>query len=175
MAVYHEKGKYRAEIEHVEPVQSKNNFPQFRFDLQLDGMYENNGELAMDYDRGRFPPSIYLTFSQATLGTPEEPGWVAGVLSQLGFNGDFTDSEQFLGMMVDVYCDHKEGEKDTFEEWSFDLPKKRKAIQAEKKALRKLTNQFSKFFKQEETQPSTNGKPANEEPPFSKPDDNIPI
>jgi hypothetical protein len=184
MAVFHEQGLYRARIANVALTEANNDkrTPQVELELDLQGMYGSDGTVDQNFIKGRFPPRIFISITEATMGTAERPGWAAETLKFLGFDGDFGRVEQLQDMEIDAYCSHGQNlqGKDR-EQWSVNRPRERKQGQApEKKQLRVLNSKFAKLFKsQKPVAAGANGAaPAaasESEPAGEAPSDDIPF
>src|SRR5262249_15084726 len=147
MGLYHEQARYQATIAAAALGQAKNEkkTPQLELTLDINGMYGEDGQV-YECRKGRVPPSVYLSITEATMGTDAQPGWVAEVLGVLNFNGDFNDTDQFVGMVVDVYCAHGQNQKgDPREQWSIERKRDpRQGVNMEKKQVRTLNSRFGK-------------------------------
>ena len=168
MATFHEQGKYKIKIAGAALIEAKSEqkTPQIELTLELIGQYGDNDEL-FDCRRGRFPPRIFLSISEKTMGTENEPGWVAETLKVLGFNGDFEDMEQFTDKEANAWCGYKPDLKgEEREDWSIDRPREaRSGVTIEKKGVRTLKTKFGNLFKGDAAEPT---KPTPR--PKKKPD-----
>lgn len=161
MATYFPQGKHRARIQECALVKSKNPNPQtgqhtdqLRFTLPLIGVYEKG--VLYECDPGRYPPEIYLALTPVTMGTTDQPGWVAATLAALGFDGDFDNLAQLHGLEVDIYNQHTKNQtgSEDRDSWSFDVPRERATKPPESKEIRDLKNQYSKLFAGKAPRPS---------------------
>jgi hypothetical protein len=179
MGVYNEAGKYRASIIKAEVTEAKNDkhTPQVELTLDLIGIYDpkSNNEL-YECHKGNYPPVIYMSITDATMGTESEPGWVADTLAFLGFDGNFNNIGNLAPQEIDVLCQYEKktvGKEGQREKWSVLRPGRR-AQPVESKGIRGLNAKFSKSVKaaaknkaeapaskpQPAAPPSTNGVPV---------------
>ena len=89
MGIYNEKGSYKATIGVATMTEAKSGTPQVRLDLELREFYDAQRKCWVAAFQPRVPPSVYLAITDATMGSPGKPGWVADVLAYLGFDGNF--------------------------------------------------------------------------------------
>jgi len=170
MATYFAQGKHRARVSECALVKSKNpnaqtgqHTDQARFTLPLSGVYEKG--VLYECDPGRYPPEIYLAITPATMGTADQPGWVAATLAALGFDGDFDNLGQFVGVEVDIYNQHtKNKENEDRDSWSFDVPRERTTKASESKEIRSLKAQYGKLFTGNAARPRPVTPAADENP-----------
>lgn len=161
MGVYNPAGAYRGKIGMAVLSEAANErkTPQFELHLELEAVYDQDKRTWYEHGQPRFAPVVYLSLTEATMGTPDNPGWVANVLSYLNFNGDFDAIAQLEGKEVEFYCQHqdvqdKPGEKR--EKWSISIPKVPKPP-APKTVTKSLKTQYGNLFRQ--------NKPAPARPP----------
>jgi hypothetical protein len=82
-------------------------------------------------DGNVFRRHLYLPLTEATLGTPESPGWVAETLERLGFEGrnyeqlnpENEDAQSFINKEVNCYVKHEEYNDQPRERWSLSKAK----------------------------------------------------
>lgn len=152
MPTFHQAGSYRAKILSVEIVQAQSGTEQIRIALELQTYYAQ-GTPGVPVPPSRFPPEVYMPLTEATMGSPTQPGWVAETLAGMGFDGDFsTISEQFEGKVVDVGCRYEYAQQgkhqgEEVERWSIYRPGGTRAkAPADPKQGRRLTSQWGALF-----------------------------
>jgi hypothetical protein len=174
MATYFEEGRYKARISAVELGEARNEkkTPQVVLTLDLLGRYEDSdGELYEYPSASRFPPQIFLSVTEATMGTEGQPGWVAQTLAYLGFQGNFDEIAQVEGWEGDVINQHRPNQNnDDRDNWSILRPKE-KGPPPDKKTVRTLNSRIGKLFGKPKDQPPTNGTRPQAKPK-PKPKDN---
>jgi hypothetical protein len=170
MGAYNEEGRYRARIAKAEITEAKNDkrTPQVELTLDLIGIYDpkNNNEL-YECHKGNYPPVIYMSITEATMGTESEPGWVADTLAYLGFDGNFNNIANLAPQEIDVLCQYEDktvGKGGQREKWSVLRPGGRRAQPLESRDLRGLNAKFSKAAKA-----ATKNKPSNAPSPVPHP------
>lgn len=123
MSAFYDAGRYRGKIFKTEIGQNKNGNTQVVVTFKLTGIYTPAGELAkMDFPYNR---AVYLVLTDATVGTPDKPGWVMQSLRHLGFNGTSfaqldPESPQYWNPVdneSDLICKHDEYEGKEREKW----------------------------------------------------------
>src|SRR4051794_26835454 len=110
MAAFYEKGKYRIRIANQAFGANPKGNPQIQLIFDVIGIYEG-GEVSKF--EGPYQRKIFLTPTQATLGAPDDPGWVLKTLQYLGFNGasfapldpEHKEHISFVGLEIDARCD----------------------------------------------------------------------
>jgi hypothetical protein len=153
MAVYHEEGEYAARILSARLGKSKTKeTPQIEIELDILWRKLNSSETE-DVTPSRYPPMLYMSLTDATMGDPDNPGWVAGVLRHLGFANDWEDFGSIINKQVEVYNRHesKIGESESYDRWSIITPRQPKAPPT-RSDVRQAANQWGKLF----------NKPVNE-------------
>jgi len=152
MSVFNEEGRYRARISAARIGKAKSGTDQVEFDLELLGIYEeaqgDSDDNLVECKRGRFPNTVWLSLTEATMGTASQPGWVAQTLQYLGFDGNFDNVEQLVGWEGDFLCQYEDSLKGgQRERWSVWRGGTRTAKPVEQKTVRTLKTRFSNLFK----------------------------
>ena len=149
MAAFYDKGTYQAKIVKQSLGENSKGNPELQLTLQPTAVVLQNGELAeqpFPYER-----TIYLTFTDGTLGTEANPGWVLQTLAYLGFEGgSFADIEKhdFTGQEVTALCAHDNYQGKEREKWSILRPRTAAPVKPlDKKGLRTLDAKFGKALK----------------------------
>jgi hypothetical protein len=148
MAFFNE-GTYRAKIGMAQLTEAKNEkkTPQVEITLELLAELDDKGE---EYAprRSQFPPRIFLALTEATMGTPSQPGWVAQVLAHIGFKGNFEHIAEVEGWEGLVYCSHQEDQNGKEQDrWSINMgERKPQLVPKDKAQIRKLNTLFGKHF-----------------------------
>jgi hypothetical protein len=169
---YFNEGRYKAKIILAQRSKAKGSGND-QVELHLELLAEMGDDKDKDKEyappRTQFPPVIYLTLTENTMGTPQQPGWVADVLMYLGFDGDFDNLAKLEWWEGFVYCKHEEGQdgkkRDKF---SIERPAVAKVIPQDKSDARRLNGKFGSIFKRN-TPPPPEQQPENpaeqKEPP----------
>jgi hypothetical protein len=156
MSVYHDKGAYRVKIVSAEMSEAKNekHTPQLELALDLIGIYGEDQQV-YECKKGRYPPIVYLSITDATMGNEAKPGWVAETLAHVGFDGNFDEIGQLEGRECDAYCNYERDQKgQERERWSISRPSSGRQLRPpEKKVVRSLTAKFGKVMKKLVTDP----------------------
>lgn len=160
MSVYYEAGKYRAKIVEQRFGENNKNNPEVQLEIQLLGFYVDGEPQAISSEWNR---TIFLTLTQATIGSEGKPGWVLETLRYLGFNGaSFSqldpsqeDHHSFVDLEIDALCQHTEYQGKKQEKWSVLRPggNKPQVKVIEKKGLRALDAKFGKVLKSLQEKP----------------------
>lgn len=77
MAAYYESGKYKARVTNQALVTNNKGNPEFKLVIKPIAFVIEGQENPFEGDYNR---TIYLTLTDATLGTPTKPGWVMQTL-----------------------------------------------------------------------------------------------
>jgi hypothetical protein len=180
---YFEQGKYTARIGMAQVAEAKNEkkTPQLELHLELVTYTDREGK-EWEPPQTRFPPVVYLSLTEQTLGTEHQPGWVRETLNALGFDGDFDRVAQLEGKEVSVWNQH---EKAAFgknagqmvDRWSIDRGSAgRSAKPAEKSTVKTLNTLWGK--KKARAKPA-NGEPSQAVPATTEerslPPQNVPV
>jgi hypothetical protein len=170
MAAFYDRGRYQGKIVNQILGENSKGNPELQLVVQPTAMYDEKGEpckLSFPYSR-----TIYLVLTEATIGTPETPGWVVQTLNALGFNGKSfgelepgqPDSWSCIGQAVDLRCDHDEYEGKEREKWSIARKPNTNGTPTktlEKKSLRALDAKYGKVLKVlAETAPAPTAEPT---------------
>ena len=155
MAAFYENGKYQALIVGQSLGENTMGNPEVQLRIKPIGIYDRTGEVS-NFD-GPYERTIYLVLTDATLGTPDKPGWVMQLLQFLGFNGtsfsqldpahpqaiDFTNKE------VDAVCQVETYEGKDREKWNIlrGGSNNSPAKPLPNKAIRGLDAKFGKLLK----------------------------
>jgi hypothetical protein len=124
MSVFYTPGRYRIRITGNKITTSKKKrTPQLEIRFLPIGYYDPDlTEQAFPYER-----SVYLAMTEATMGTPEAPGWVLETMYYLGFQGcktldqlnpDHADPISFAGVELDATSSAEEYEGKDQERWT---------------------------------------------------------
>jgi hypothetical protein len=167
--MYHATGNYKATIDTAAFVTAKSGNAQLELTLKLNSYFsDEDGDWVVHFIKGRFPPRIFLSLTEGTMGTPQQPGWVAQTLTYLGFDGNFEDASQFEGKEIEAYCSEREDNQGkTREQWDINRPQEpRNAVAPEKKKIRELKSKFGKLFKSSKptSPPAQEGEPVAADP-----------
>src|SRR4051794_25596747 len=105
MSVYYEAGRYRVRITGAalgesQPRQDGSTTPQIEISVEVIGCYPTGAGLQPLTGPAR---SVYLSLTEACLGSASNPGWVAQTLADLGFVGPgFNDLAPLVGKERDA-------------------------------------------------------------------------
>jgi hypothetical protein len=182
MSVFNPEGSYRAKIGLVQIGQARNEkkTPQLELHLELSAHYDQDQKDWFEHPQPRFAPIVYLSLTEATMGSPGNPGWVANLLSYLGFDGDFDKIAALEGTEVEALCQYEEPPTKPGtqrERWSIIVPRAERAP-TDRTVTRDLKARFGKLFKaprrapasppppKPQPVPSGNGSPASEPDPI---------
>jgi hypothetical protein len=150
------EGRYRASIYMAQLTQAKSGTPQVEITLDL---ISDLGDDGQEYapPASRFPPRLFLALTESTIGTSENPGWVAETLKHIGFDGDFDNLDKLMGWTGVVRCRHEEDQNGKMQDrWEIDRgPQKPKVIPKDPGQVRKLNTLFGRVFKGSELQTVT--------------------
>lgn len=182
--VHYEEGNYKAEITGQALVSNKKGNPELQLVIAPTTFEAPNGE--QEPVRKTYPRTIYLTMTDATLGTESNPGWVFQTLQHLGFNRpsfsalDPADDnhQSFVGQTIEVSCKHDEYNGQNREKWSIYRTgaTKTQGEPMEKKAIRQLDTKFSKLLKSTANDKSApKSTEAGDNTPSSGDDQDIPF
>lgn len=160
MPTYHEEGRYRGKVlkANLDTAKNLNQTPQIVLDVQLLGLYGKDGQL-YECEQSRFPPRVYLSLTEQTMGTDKSPGWVRQTLEYLGLDGDLNEVPGLKNWEGDFWCHYevaKAGKHvgETFEKWNVNRGNTYTATPPEESLVRKLNTLF--FGNKKSTKP----KPA---------------
>jgi hypothetical protein len=154
MAAYYEPARYRARITRQSLGENKKGNPELQIHFKPYGIYGPDGQLQpFDFPYER---TVYLVFTDATLGTPDQPGWVIATLAHLGFTGDSfalldpgePNHVSFVNQEVDVFCEVETYEGKEREKWNIQRQttvSTQKPL--EKKGIRALDAKFGRVLK----------------------------
>ena len=167
MGVYNAEGRYRARIGLAKLVKSKSGNMQIRMSLEILGRYSNDGQqLHPCSHEGQYAPSMYLTITDQTMGSADQPGWLYDTLTHMGFNGDFASLAIVEGYEGDFVCKHEADLKGQFREsWSLQRPRS-EGPDVDKSEIRQLNTRYSRLFKRAPAAPApATPAPAAPRPP----------
>jgi hypothetical protein len=173
MAAFFDAGKYRILTTRQALVENKKGNPEFQLSFKPIEYHPTKGEpdeINVGYERTQF-----MTMTDATMGTPEKPGWVLQTLTALGFNGSsfgqldpehknhisFVDRDDLFAI-----CTHEDYDGKTREKWNILRPNgaeggKPIGKPIEKKSVRTLDSKFKKVLSAfAKSQPSQAQEPA---------------
>lgn len=149
MAAFYDVGNYNVICTGSSLGENKKGNPELQIRFKPTHQLADNGEpvaLPLTWER-----TIYLTFTEATMGTESEPGWVLQTIAALGFTGQsFGDLEKhnFTGTPFQARCEHDEWDGKEKEKWSVNRARTPKPVKpVEKKTLRTLDAKFGKALK----------------------------
>lgn len=174
MATFYEEGLYKVQIQAANITKAKSGNDQIELDLTLLGYFRDTQggtkRLEPAKTTSRFPPRIYLTITEKTMGNAQSPGWVAQTLQFMGFDGDFNNIHQLSNWAGEALNLHKENlQGDLVDNWNISRPAGDRTVEkADKKELRALNTRYGKFFKVNGTP-----KPKQEEPPKEQPQEQL--
>ncbi len=179
MSFNYAPGKYRLKIVAAALGETNGGKPQIGLTCAvLDGR-DVNGEPFELVD----PPNrtVYLTLTEATLGTPEQPGWVWETLLDLGFVGpSFSDLKPLVGQVRDGKMHVETHEGKTREKW--ELYRQGSAMKpAAPQVVKSVDTQFSRLLKGASgkgAQPAPQQQrqaPQRQTVPDGKPEEDIPF
>lgn len=154
------KGKYRAHVIGQALTESKNGTPQFELEVQIDGKYVNDDDYEEDNTEGW--RTIYLSLTDATIGTPTQPGWVVALLKELGFAGpsfaqldpEAKDAHDFIDLEIDVFNSPAEWQGTMREKWSIITGGERTKSKMEPAKVRQLDAKHRGVFSRSAPAPS---------------------
>ncbi len=190
MATYYDEGRYLARITNQTFGENKNGNPEVQLTIKPVGQYAEQDKKVYEISDGTARErTIYLTLTEATIGSLDKPGWVLQTLNFLGFRGEsFRELDpaeeghhSFVGLEVDALCQHKEWNGNNQERWSILRPNGTKAEvkRLEKKSIRGLDAKYGKLLKKlaKDVPPAGSGEAAEVPEPVngevvSDPNDN---
>jgi hypothetical protein len=151
---YHLAGLYKAKIVNaiISESRGEKKTPQFELALQLLDKQEPNGEWNPYTMQDRFPPIIYLSITDATMGDKNEPGWVTKILQYLGFDFDAWDLDKIIGWEGVVECRYEIAKFGTkagqdVEKWSIFEERSPKTMESNTSVAKSLKAKYGKMFK----------------------------
>ncbi len=157
MGTYHAEGDYRVKIADAKIATAKSGTQQVVLDLDLLEYHEKSQWIDPPF-KGQYSPQVFLSLTEATLGTPTSPGWVTEVLKHLGFSGDPERlGDELCGVECEANCTYEarnDGKGDR-ESWRINRPRA-SAVPVERATLRKLKSTFAGLF----TSTAPKAKPA---------------
>lgn len=152
----YDEGRFRVRIVDQQFGENKKGNPELQLIAQPIGYY-NQGDEEFTPAYFQWPRTIFLTLTEGTLGTPDNPGWVMQTLKFLGFSGtsfsaldpNADNAHKFAGLEVDALCKHDEYDGKTREKWSILKPggSRPQIGKIEKKSVRQLDAKFGKVLK----------------------------
>jgi hypothetical protein len=145
---YFRQGKYHARLEVARRVPAKSTTEQVELVWKLLGHYGTDGVLYA-VEEPRYPPSTFLSLTEATVGTEGNPGWVAETLAFLGFDGNFDNLGAIAGWEGSITNTHKPNHENVLRDsWGVLRPAKPREVEPpDQKVLRQLTARFGGVFK----------------------------
>ena len=153
MATYHEAGFYRAEIisSVIEESRGEKKTPQFEFQLKILEEKSKYGEWSSYMVEDRYPPVIYMSITDGTMGDKDSPGWVTRTLKFMGFDFKTFDPATLKGWNGQVECRHEMaqfGAKTGWmvEKWSIVLEGSQKTMQNNDIVQGQMRNKYGKMF-----------------------------
>lgn len=150
MPVYNEQGTYRATIALAELGTARTGTHQLVLHLTPHAILDSTNT-EQPVRPTRYPPRVYISITEKTIGTADSPGWAAQALTQLGFRGNFDDIARLAGWTGYFYCEHqpsRDDPQDLRESWSVITHAAQPTAQpADKKTTRQLNAQFADVFK----------------------------
>lgn len=104
---------------------------------------------------------MYAYLTEATIGTPSEPGMTMKLLLGLGFDGNFDNLAQLIGKPVKCQNKHEEYEGETRDKWTIFAPSSPRTVAAPQSEARRLTSTLGSFFKKDskDNRPSSPKRP----------------
>ncbi len=138
----YENGRYQALITDQNLVENNKGNPELQLSIQPTAYQNEYGEWIII----NVPPrTIFLTLTDKTIGTPESPGWVLGVLHYLGWRGTSFDTldkntpgHHVFDNEIEALCNNEEWEGRTREKWSIATPRTGKGLP--KSSLKQLSS-----------------------------------
>lgn len=119
MTLHYEPGRYRLKIVGADLGEAENGTPHIELYLEVLGRYEGQ-QLQAVTGPGR---TAFLSITDVTIGTLNNPGWVAQTLTDLGFDWSFGRFDHYpayqrlLGQERDGECKHEEWNGEYREKW----------------------------------------------------------
>lgn len=166
MSVKYPIGRYRLRILSAALGESGTGNPQIEIVV---------GPTGEDGEAGS-PRRVYLTLTDATLGTPQNPGWVWETLAFLGFTGpSFADLDPLVGRECEGQCKHEPDDKGEMrEKWSIFRGSSGPKTALPPQGLKRLDSKFAGLLRGAGgPQPARPAQPVPARPPAS--DDDIPF
>lgn len=145
MGTTYPAGRYRLKTLGAALGESKSGNPQIEINVEILGYHDPEGGFReCSGDR-----TVYLSLTDATLGTPSDPGWVYQTLLDLGWDGrSFVELDSLAGHVRDGDCKHDEWDGKTVEKWGI---YRRRIAQpqrpAQNQTVRQLNARFSGLLK----------------------------
>jgi hypothetical protein len=161
MGWFYEVGRYRVRIISAALGESAGSgTPQVEVGISVIGAFVQGQGLVKVEGPDR---TVYLSLTEATLGTPAEPGWVWQLLTYLGFKGpSFGDLSPLVGREEDAQCEHSEYNGQTSEKWSIWRKRTGPLNPIERQKARQLDSRFSALLRGNKERPAQATAPRPE-------------
>jgi hypothetical protein len=149
MSVFYPAGRYRvriisAALGESNPKADGTTTPQIEVGIEILGLYDQ-GELRQ---LAGPPRTIFLSLTDATLGTSTAPGWVWQTLIDLGFAGkSFAELAPLVGKDRDGECRHDDFTGEAKEKWSIYRQARGAQRPAEQKTIRSIDSKFKDLLR----------------------------
>ena len=159
---YWAEGEYEALITSaVFGASSTKKTPQVEIELDPLTWENEHGEMVDPPQLSRFPPKVYLFITDATMGTPTSPGWVAETLLYLGFGGNFdTIADDIVNKRIRVLCEYEDYNGKEKDRWTIQRGDRAPKAPAGKEVVRKANTLYGGLFRGNKLAAST-AVPAN--------------
>jgi hypothetical protein len=166
MTVHYDQGRYECRI--VNQVLTENAKGNPELQLTVLPLRKFSGQEAEDLSDD-YTRTIYLTMTDATMGTAQQPGWVYETLLFLGFNGgsfaqldlDSDHAISFIDKLIQCTCQHDTYNGREREKWT--IRRGDAATQAKpmaKKEIKSLDSRFKQLLKAASQTPQPAATPA---------------
>jgi hypothetical protein len=141
----------------------KSGSPQIELPITIIAYYDEHRQL-VPFDNDPPGRTVYLSLTEATLGTPDQPGWVTALLTDLGFVGpSFADLGPLAGHTRDATLRFENYNGQDQEKWTV-WPESRQATQLDDRTVRQLDMQHAALLRS-----IAKNKPASRPAPQPKP------
>lgn len=147
----YDEGRYKVRITGAalgesQPKDDGSTTPHIELYLEIQGMITADGSILPDNNPE--PRTTYMPLTDATLGTPQAPGWVTLTLTDLGFTWkSYEDLAALTGKIRNAQCKHDMYSGEAKEKWSVYRENRSPQRPLEPKGVRTLNSKFGHLLK----------------------------